>query len=50
MENEKQKIIDYLEKHPDTNNFELSVKLNIPIKNINKILYNLKNEKMIILY
>lgn len=47
--NIKNKIINYLNKHPDTNNFELSIKLNLSIQDIDNILENLEDEGLIIL-
>lgn len=46
---DKEKIIEYLEKHPDTDNFEISMLLDISMSNVRKILGELEQEGVVIL-
>ncbi len=43
----RKKIMEYLEKHPDTDNFEISVLLDIPIDEVRNILKGLEDEGII---
>lgn len=45
----RKKIIDFLEKHPDTDSFEISVLLNVPIHEVRNILKGLEQEGIITL-
>jgi transcription initiation factor IIE alpha subunit len=49
MSDPKKKVVEYLERHPDTDNFEISILLNIPIGDVRKILGELEQEGIIIL-
>jgi transcription initiation factor IIE alpha subunit len=43
----RKKIIDFLEKHPDTDSFEISMLLNLPINEVRNILNELEKEGII---
>lgn len=40
----KKKVIEFLEKHPTTDNFEISIFLNISIPEVEEVLEDLERE------
>jgi DNA-binding Lrp family transcriptional regulator len=42
--NDRQRIINYLEEHPETDNLDISINLNISISKVGRILNEFINE------
>lgn len=47
--NNKEKVIKFLQKHPETDNFEIAVTLDINVNEVERILDNLIQEGVVCL-